>query len=63
MELDDLHDMLNDTSSSEDDVTEETLIKEIKELNDELTILNEKIITKENITAEVKNYIIENNPT
>jgi hypothetical protein len=59
LELDDLRDMLNDTSSSEDDITEETLIKEINELNSELTVLNEKIITKEDITAEVKNHIIE----
>ena len=59
LELDDLRDMLNDTSSSEDDVPEETLIKEINELNNELTVLNEKNITKEDITSEVKNHIIE----
>ena len=59
LELDDLRDMLNDTSSSEDDVSEETLIKEISELNAEITVLNEKKITKEEITLEVKNHIIE----
>jgi hypothetical protein len=57
-ELNDLRDMIND-SSSEEDVSEETLIKEMDELNAELEVLNEKIVTKEEITTEVNNHIIE----
>jgi ribosomal protein L19E len=61
-ELNDLRDMINDSSSSsssDDDVTEEILIKEIDELNSELQVLNEKIITKEEIEEQVKKDIIE----
>ena len=57
-ELNDLRDMIND-SSSEEDVTEETLVKEMDELNTEFAVLNEKIVTKEEITEEVNNHIIE----
>ena len=60
-ELNDLRDMINDSSSSssDDDVTEETLMKEIHELNAELEILNEKIVTKEEIYEQVNKHIIE----
>jgi len=57
-ELNDLRDMIND-SSSDDDVTEETLLKEMDEFNDELTVLNEKKVTKEEIDELVKKDIIE----
>lgn len=61
-ELNDLRDMINDSSSSssDDDVNdEESLIKEINELNAELEILNEKVVTKEKINELVKKDIIE----
>ena len=59
-ELNDLRDMINDsTSSSDDDITEETLIKEIDELNAEIEVLNKKTVTKEEISELVKQNIIE----
>jgi hypothetical protein len=61
-ELNDLRDMINDSSSSsssDDDVTEETLIKEIDEFNAELEVLNEKNVTKEEIDELVKKDIME----
>jgi hypothetical protein len=61
-ELNDLRDMINDSSSSsssDDDVTEETLIKEIDEFNAELAVLNEKNVTKEEIDELVKKDIME----
>jgi len=61
-ELNDLRDMINDSSSSsssDDDVTEETLIKEMDEFNGELAVLNEKNVTKEEIDELVKKDIIE----
>ncbi len=61
-ELNDLRDMINDSSSSsssDDDVSEKTLIKEIDELNAELEVLNKKIVTKEEIDELVKKDIIE----
>jgi hypothetical protein len=59
-ELNDLRDMINDSSSSsDDDVTDEILIKEIDELNAELEILNEKTVTKEEIDKLVNKHIIE----
>jgi DNA repair exonuclease SbcCD ATPase subunit len=60
-ELNDLRDMINDSSSSssDDDVSEKTLIKEIDELNAELEVLNEKMVTKEEINEEVKKHVIE----
>jgi hypothetical protein len=58
IEINDLRDMINDFSS-ENEVTDKTLLKEIDELNAELTVLNDKIITKEEITELVKNHIIE----
>lgn len=57
-ELNDLRDMIND-SSSEDDITEETLIKEINDFNAELAVLSNKNVTKEEIDELVKKDIIE----
>lgn len=69
-ELNDLYDMINDSSSSsseekdkdekdKEDIKEELLKFEIAELVAELEVLDEKIITEEDIKLEVKNHIIE----
>jgi hypothetical protein len=59
-ELNDLHDMINNTSEEEEDATdEENIKKELSELENEFNALNEKKIDEEKIRLDVKNHIIQ----
>lgn len=60
-ELNDLHDMINNTSEEEEEdaTNEKNIKKELVELENELIVLNDKKIDEEKIRLDVKNHIIQ----